>query len=172
MVDPQRQGMGGTLTQAALPSITLLGSPVGLPPKSYDRPSLACALVPVAPAVGVTTDEENHTMTDNNPHTIACLNDHCRAAMGVAGRLFQTEGINALPAAEQSAIRQQVETFTDFTTHNDPHGERDFGAFEHNGTRIFWKIDYYAPNMEHGSENPADPTQTVRVLTIMLASEY
>ena len=111
-------------------------------------------------------------MTDNNPATIARLNDHCRAAMGVAGRLFQTEGINALPAAEQSAIRQRVETFTDFTTDNNPHGERDFGAFKHNGTRIFWKIDYYAPDLEHGSENPADPTQTVRVLTIMLASEY
>ena len=90
----------------------------------------------------------------------------------MAGRLFQTEGINALPAAEQSAIRQQVETFTDFTTDNDPHGERDFGAFEHNGTRIFWKIDYYSLDMQHGSDNSADPTQTVRVLTIMLASKY
>lgn len=79
---------------------------------------------------------------------------------------------NALPAAEQSAIRQQVETFTDFTADNDPHGERDFGAFEHRSTRIFWKIDYYAPDMEHGSENPADPKQTIRILTIMLASEY
>jgi hypothetical protein len=59
-----------------------------------------------------------------------------------------------------------------FTEDNDPHGEHDFGAFEHEGARIFWKIDYYAPDMEHGSENPADPKQTVRVLTIMLASEY
>jgi hypothetical protein len=30
----------------------------------------------------------------------------------------------------------------------------------------------YATDMEHGSENPADPRQTVGVLAIMLASEH
>ena len=108
----------------------------------------------------------------NNSHEIARLNDLCRTAMGVAGKLFQTEGVSALPAADQSAIREKVETFKDFSEDNDPHGERDFGAFEHNGQRIFWKIDYYARDLMHGSENPADPKQTVRVLTIMLADEY
>lgn len=108
----------------------------------------------------------------NNSHEIARLNDLCRTAMGIAGKLFQTEGISALPAADQSAIREKVETFKDFGEDNDPHGERDFGAFEHNGQRIFWKIDYYARDLMHGSENPADPKQTVRVLTIMLADEY
>ena len=108
----------------------------------------------------------------NNSHEIARLNDLCRTAMGIAGKLIQTEGICALPAADQSAIREKVETFKDFSEDNDPHGERDFGAFEHNGQRIFWKIDYYARDLMHGSENPADPQQTVRVLTIMLAHEY
>ncbi len=108
----------------------------------------------------------------NNSHEIARLNDLCRTAMGIAGKLFQTEGVSALPEADQSAIREKVETFKDFSEGNDPHGERDFGAFEHNGQRIFWKIDYYARDLMHGSENPADPKQTVRVLTIMLAHEY
>ena len=108
----------------------------------------------------------------NNSHEIAHLNDLCRTAMGFAGKLFQTEGVSALPEADQSAIREKVETFKDFSEDNDPHGERDFGAFEHNGQRIFWKIDYYARDLMHGSENPADPKQTVRVLTIMLADEY
>ncbi len=65
-----------------------------------------------------------------------------------------------------------METFDAFTPDNDPHGERDFGSFEHEGERIFWKIDYYDRSLQFGSEDPSDPRQTRRVLTIMLASEY
>lgn len=111
-------------------------------------------------------------MTDTDTHIIAELNDLCRKAMGVAGRLFQTSGIDALPESDQSAIREKVENFDAFTPANDPHGERDFGAFDHNGERIFWKIDYYDRSLTYGSEDPSDPRQTVRVLTIMLAEEY
>ena len=63
-------------------------------------------------------------------------------------------------------------SFEDFTPDNDPHGEHDFGAFEHAGKRIFWKIDYYDAACENGSEDPADASKTTRVLTIMLADEY
>lgn len=111
-------------------------------------------------------------MTNTPTKRIAELNDLCRTAPGIGGKWVQTEGIAALPEADQSAIREKVEQFSDFTPDNDPYGERDFGAFIHNGSRIFWKIDYYAPDMMHGSENPADPRITRRVLTIMLASEY
>jgi hypothetical protein len=111
-------------------------------------------------------------MTTDDTAKIAELNDLCRKAMGIAGRAVQTAGISSLPPAEQSAIREKVETFDAFTPDNDPHKERDFGAFEHNGQRIFWKIDYYDTTLTKGSEDPSDPKQTVRVLTIMLASEY
>ena len=111
-------------------------------------------------------------MTNDNTKRIAELNDLCRKAMGVAGRLVQTSGICALPLQDQSAIREKVETFNAFTPDNDPHEEHDVGAFEHNGERIFWKIDYYDPTMTYGSEDPTDPSKMIRVLTIMLASEY
>jgi len=103
---------------------------------------------------------------------IASLNDLARTAMGVACRLVQTPGISALPQSEQSAIREKVETFSEFTAENDPYGERDFGAFEHSGEGIFWKIDYYNATLTAGSEDPSDPKHTIRVLTIMLATEY
>ena len=111
-------------------------------------------------------------MTKDTTQKIAKLNDLCRTAMGIAGKLVQTAGINSLSLTDQSAIREKVEKFDSFTPDNDPHGERDFGSFMHSGKRIFWKIDYYDRTLTKGSENPADPAQTVRVLTIMLASEY
>ena len=110
--------------------------------------------------------------TASKTRKIAMLNDLCRTAMGVAGRVVQTSGISALPLNDQSVIHEKVETFDAFTPDNDPHGEHDFGAFQHNGQRIFWKIDYYDRTLSKGSDDPTDPQQTVRVLTIMLASEY
>ncbi len=103
---------------------------------------------------------------------IAELNDLCRKSMGVTCRLVQTLGINAMPEKDQSEIREKVELFNDFSEDNDPYGEHDFGAFDHNGEKIFWKIDYYDPDLKYGSEDPSDPNQTARVLTIMLANEY
>lgn len=109
---------------------------------------------------------------DAKTRKIAELNDLCRTALGTAGKVFQTQGICALPEEDQSKIREKVETFNDFTEDNDPYEEHDFGSFVHNGNKIFWKIDYYAPDMRYRSEDPSDPKQTVRVLTIMLAEEY
>lgn len=104
--------------------------------------------------------------------TIRELNDLARTAMGICSRVVQTRGISALPEAEQSRIREKVELFTAFTKDNDPYGEHDFGSFEHEGHAIYWKIDYYDKNMEFGSEDPADPQKTTRLLTIMLREEY
>ena len=59
---------------------------------------------------------------------IARLNDLARRAMGIACVVVATEGIQALPEADQSRLRELVETFDAFTPDNDPYGERDFGA--------------------------------------------
>jgi len=65
-----------------------------------------------------------------------------------------------------------VRRFDAFTPDNDPHGEHDFGSFTHQRHKLFWKIDTYDATCEFGAEDPADPTRTTRVLTIMLAEEY
>jgi hypothetical protein len=99
------------------------------------------------------------------------LNDETRMHL-TDGVIFVTRGIAALPSNDQAAILERVRTFDDFDPENDPYGEHDFGAFDHNGDRIFWKIDSYDGQLRYGSPDPADPRMTKRILTIMLASEY
>jgi hypothetical protein len=85
---------------------------------------------------------------------------------------MMSAGVAALNQASQLAVCAEVKSFNTFTGDNDPHGEHDFGGFDFGGDKFFWKIDYYTPDLEHGSEDPSDPTKTTRVLTIMLAEEY
>lgn len=49
---------------------------------------------------------------------IARLNDLARRAMGMACVVVATEGIRALPAADQSRLRELVETFDALTPDN------------------------------------------------------
>jgi hypothetical protein len=99
------------------------------------------------------------------------LNDSFRSTF-VGGRVVMTVGVDALPARTKAGVLSKVRTFTDFNRENDPHGEHDFVSFEHAGETYFAKIDYYAPDMDGGSEDAADPQKTTRVLTIMRADEY
>ena len=72
----------------------------------------------------------------------------------------------------RAEVFNRVRTFETFNADNDPRGEHDFGNFEVVGRKLFFKIDYFDAAMEFGSKDPADPSNTTRVLTIMLASEY
>ncbi len=83
-----------------------------------------------------------------------------------------TPGIQALPPKDQFRVFNLVKTFNDFSEGNDPYGEHDFGAFDFKEDRVFWKVDYYDTDMEHGSEDPADLEKTVRVMTVMMGWEY
>ena len=83
-----------------------------------------------------------------------------------------TAGIAALGPAIVDRIVRTVTTFDDFTRENDPYGEGDFGAFNVEGSVVFFKIDYYDRQLELHSPDPADANVTSRVITIMLGSEY
>ena len=103
--------------------------------------------------------------------TIAELNDAFRQSF-TGGQVFFTRGVSALPQDMQGAITERVRSFDDFGEDNDPHGEHDFGAFDHDGRKIFWKIDCYDLDHQFYSLDPTDPARTARVLTILLAEEY
>ena len=102
---------------------------------------------------------------------IRALNDVFRTTF-TGGQVLLTPGVNDLPSDVRAMAIRKVATFDAFGPDNDPHGERDFGSFDLAGHKLFWKIDYYAPDLQGGAEDPADPEMTARVLTIMLAAEY
>jgi hypothetical protein len=105
----------------------------------------------------------------NSTEKIRELNDQFRQTMR-GGRLMLTRGI--VGRDDTNAILDRVRQFNTLSEGNDPYGEHDFGAFDHAGDKVFWKIDYYDPELVQGSEDPSDPAVTTRVLTIMLADEY
>lgn len=106
---------------------------------------------------------------------IAALNDAFRKNPldRSLGKLYMTAGVNANGPEFAARAIAAVIAFDMFTHDNDPHHEHDFGSFELDGEKLFWKIDYYSTDdPDLGSEDPSDPAQTERALTIMLADEY
>ncbi len=110
-------------------------------------------------------------LSQPNSERIRELNDTFRQTF-TGGRVVVTEGVDALSPEVKAEVLQQVRDFDRFDRENDPHGEHDFGNFEIEGQRFFFKIDYYGLDMESGSEDPAEPGKTTRVLTVMKAEEY
>ena len=108
---------------------------------------------------------------DSKTARIAALNDELRQnfAEGIA---VMTPGIAALGAEAVARIVKTIAVFDDFCHANDPHEEHDFGAFDADGQQVFFKIDYYDESLTYHSPDPADPSVTKRVITIMLAEEY
>ena len=102
---------------------------------------------------------------------IAFLNDAFRTTFS-GGKVMMTASVDALPDMVKAAALNEVATFSAFNEDNDPYGEHDFGSFELCSRKFFWKIDCYDKLCEFGSEDPADPEKTTRVLTLMLAEEY
>jgi hypothetical protein len=102
---------------------------------------------------------------------IRALNDLLRTTFS-GGVVTITAGIDALPDYVKRLILQGAREFSEFDNENDVWEEGDFGAVEVNGYRAFFKLEYYDRSMECGSPDPADPSVTTRVLTIMLSDEY
>jgi hypothetical protein len=107
----------------------------------------------------------------NQTQQIRALNDELRKYL-IGGGAVITPGIAALGQEAVERIVQTVAVFDDFCHANDPYEEHNFGSFEAEGEKIFFKIDYFDRTLTYHSPDPADPTVTERVITIMLADEY
>ena len=112
---------------------------------------------------------------------IAHLNDGLREHLTAPGnnRVVMTRGIADLIGdvslfrnfRKRAELLRAVRDFDAFDEAIDPYGEHDLGRFLFEGTDCYWKIDYYNHDLTAGSEDPADPCLTTRVLTIMRVDE-
>lgn len=129
------------------------------------------------------------------PKPIALQNDEFRRHLGIdphptfRGVYHITRAISALPLVEQHNLFTSIREFNSFDDgnfddvpydtkkdpkHSDYEGndaylEHDFGAV---GEYCF-KIDYWTnEELEYGPEDPADPEQTYRVMTIMRLEDW
>lgn len=110
-------------------------------------------------------------MSNDKTTRIRALNDLLRKT-SQGGQILMTHGVSNFNHETIGRIAEAVKTYDDFNEDNDPYSEHDFGSFEIDGNKLFWKIDYYDQDMMHGSEDASNPEVTARVLTVMLAEEY
>jgi hypothetical protein len=110
---------------------------------------------------------------NGNAKKIRDLNDSFRRNPHKGGgRLALTAGIVAEGDVFVQKCIETVRRFDAFNDGNDSWQEHDVGAFEVDGIRCFFKIEYYNTSMRYHSPDPADAKVTCRTLTIMLADEY
>jgi Protein of unknown function (DUF3768) len=99
------------------------------------------------------------------------LNDELRQHL-IGGLAVITPGVAALGSEAVERIVKTIAVFDNFCHENDPYEEHDFGSFDVDGHEVLFKIDYFDHSLNHHSPDPADPSVTERVITIMLAEEY
>jgi Protein of unknown function (DUF3768) len=93
------------------------------------------------------------------------LNDAFRSTFS-GGKIMMTPPVHELPDCVKADALVKVATrVLTIRTVNTT-------VFELVGRTSYWKIDYYDERYEFGSEDPADPEKTTRVLTLTLAAEY
>jgi hypothetical protein len=102
---------------------------------------------------------------------IRLQNDRFRITF-LGGQVMMTTGVKGRGDAFVKACIAAVRAFDTFNEENDPYGEHDFGVLEVDGRKVYWKIDAYDHEGQYGSEDAADPTLTLRVLTFCLPEEY
>jgi hypothetical protein len=108
---------------------------------------------------------------------IAQLNDEMRrnpvpVDKRAGKRAVITRAVNQMGPEFLKRALAAVAAFDQFTSGDNVHSERDYGLFRVDDVPLLFKITYLDVDGIYASEDPADAAQTLRVLTIMLASEY
>jgi hypothetical protein len=102
----------------------------------------------------------------------ACLGTPPNIA--IPGRMHVTRSLMEAEDGFMDEAVKAIGEFEVFEPENDPDGCHDFGAVDIRGQKVFWKIDLYEADSDfrYGAETPDNPATTMRVLTIMMASDW
>ena len=103
---------------------------------------------------------------------LACLGTPSERA--IPGRMHVTRSLmEAVDGFMDEAVKATGD-FDVFEPENDPDGCHDFGVVDIRGEKVFWKLDLYEADSDfrYGAEAPDNPATTMRVLTIMMASDW
>lgn len=107
----------------------------------------------------------------------AALNDRVRQGLDPRARIVITAAC-AAALTDGDSLQETVGIYGDLLMAIDRCNfapdecvERRRGEVTFRGQQIRFAIDYYDLSIEWGSENPADPAVTTRVMTIMLPED-
>jgi hypothetical protein len=104
-----------------------------------------------------------------SPTELATLNDSLRKSipnLPYPHMLMLTDEVASLPVDKLSELLAMVKGFDNFSEHNDPHCEHDFGKIEFSNETYLFKFDYFDEDLKYYKPGAR------HVLTILAASEY
>lgn len=117
------------------------------------------------------SDATNLDSQDRQTELCRTLNDRLRTTF-TGGTIVATQGVRALEDKTLNQLMPAIQSFSAFTTDNDPYGEHDFGEVTIDGVRVWFKIDVYDLTLQYRSPDPSDAAVSKRVMTLMLPEEY
>ena len=120
-----------------------------------------------------TPSEEPETLSAEaeQDRRIRALNDQLRQSF-MGGQIVMTAGFVDLPSSIKARAIAAIRSYDAFDEGNDPYGYHDFGSVEIDGHSVWFKVDAYDRSLQYGSPDAADPKVTVRVMTLLMPSEY
>lgn len=94
------------------------------------------------------------------------LNDHLRTTFK-GGRVQMTPNVYGLEPRLRGRALLCLSKYRKF----DPESEHDWGTYIFGGYAFEWHIEYRSATGSGVSSNPADPTATLRVLTLFVVAD-
>ena len=137
-----------------------------IPP--WDRTAFKAATATAPPACELWADKSEGA---DAKKAIALLNDRFRQGDRSLGEYQLSRQVLALPKSKQKQLYSMLQDFSDFNPQNDPTGERKSGEIIIDNSIYKWRIDYLDSSMTMLSDNPSDPNQTARILSLFRADE-